>query len=98
MVEPAPLARPALDVGEEVSSWTFNGGGRCAPILARPRADSNDATWRGAIDEEQQLRLPLAAADEQLQSVARGRVVVQVERRHRTSRRSATIAPKRSAR
>ena len=97
MVETATLAGPALDVGEEVGGLTLRRRGRGAPVLARPGPDTDHATRCWPLDEKQHLRLTLSTTDEQLQSLARGRVV-QVERCHLTSRRSATIAPKSNAR
>ena len=97
MVETAALAGPALDVGEELGDGALRRSGWGGPVGARPGPEPNHAARRWPLDEKQHLGLPLPATDEQLQGVARGRVV-EVERRHLTSRRSATIAPKSNAR
>ena len=97
MVKTTALADPPLHVREQVGGGAFgNRRGRC-PIVARPRSNADDATRRRPLDEKQQLRLALAAADQQLQRLARRRAV-KVQWRHLTNRRSATIAAKSSAR
>src|SRR3954463_11085894 len=97
MVQATPLTRPAFHVAKQLSCPALRDRRWRAPIGARPRAHANDAGGIRALDEQQKLGLTLATADEELQRVSRRRAA-EVERGHRVSSRSATMAPKSSAR
>ena len=97
MVQSSSLADPSFDVAEKIGGGALLGLGCGTPVFARPAANAYLAIDGRPLEQEQLLRLALTTADEELERLARGRAA-EIDRRHRTSTRSATMRPKSSAR